>query len=116
MSANFDERDEILTLTFQLNDIERQMLVLLFDEHVDYQMREFEARKAEIKLLKRICLVKTLLFPLELPVTYFLLGKEASRERMESQSCYWRFVRNKISLEAFKNDLNSLIKNSNLGK
>lgn len=116
MSAKYDDRDEIFTPTFRLNKTEADIVCLLFDETVNYFMKEYEERAKEIKLLKRVCLVKTLIYPTEVIVTLLVLGKDAAKERNTSQKYYWKFLRNKIDMDDLKFRLNLLVKNSTLGR
>ncbi len=114
MGANYDPKDQIITPTFKLTEAEEEMITILFDTHVDWYIYDFKERIKETKALKAICLIKTLVGIPEILISYVIFPQYA-RERVQCQKMYWKFLRNKLDLDEFKNELNSLVRNSKLG-
>jgi hypothetical protein len=114
MSANYDEKDQILTSAFIVNKVDEELLGMIFDSHVDWYIYDQQERIREIKALKRVCLIKTIVFIPEIVFSWWFY-KQYAKERIQTQKQYWKFLRNKITLDEFKNELNYILRNSKLG-
>lgn len=116
MSAKYEKRDGFMYSQYDLNDYEASMLVMMFEDQIDYDIKMWERELLKVKMLKRQCIIKTLVLPVELPLSYFLLGKSIARERYNTQKLYWKFLTRKMTIEEFENELNLIIANSIVGK
>lgn len=116
MSANHESRDGLMTPLHVVSKFEEAIINAQFDEQVNFDIAEYEQQQREIKLLKRVCWIKTLTYPWEYLITYLFLGKEALKERTLTQKYYWMFIRNKMKLNDFKVKINDIIDNSSLGR
>lgn len=112
MSANHNNRDGFSYGPYgKLNLLEEAMFSSLFDEQVDLDEQEILYEVEEAKFLKRVCIVKTLLYPMEWLLTRIFLGKAWTVEKVLTQKLYWKFLRNKISLSDFKDELFVIVNN-----
>ncbi len=102
--ANFDDKMGA-GIVIDGSEMEQIHYSLLFDEYVDDEIREMEHQMREEKILKRVCWVKTLCFPIEFIITYFLLGKIWTKERIEQQKLFNAFLKNKVTSKEFSNKL-----------
>ena len=117
MSASFDKSDGFSFYPVgEVTEQDRTINMMIFDQKFDYDLGVYKSEQKEIKLLKKICLIKTLLFPLELTFSFLFLGSRWTKIKViNSQKLYWRFLRKKISYEKFKKQLvNQIQENENL--
>lgn len=77
----------------------------IFDYSVQCDIDDITKAQKERKAFSRVCLTKTILFPLELVVSYFVIGKDYTKQLIKQQKLMWDFLRNKTTTETFKNDL-----------
>jgi len=111
MSANHNRIDGFIYSHKELSELDKTLLYTNFDNQITYDLVDIKKEQNEIKLLKRSSLIKTILFPLEYILTYFLMDKEFVRDRITCQKLYWKFLRNKISNNEFKRQLTESYKN-----
>lgn len=64
----------------------------------------------ENKHIRGMCLMKTILFPLEIALSKMLLNSFETTVRIKAQSFYWRFLRKKITLTEFKKEILDILK------
>jgi len=102
MSANVSRKDGIVTAPNGLTPEEDAMICSFFDEATDYDVQEIVTRQREIKILKRTCLIKLILFPATYILSFLLLPREFSKEVLKITKVYYNFLRGKISLEDFR--------------
>lgn len=86
------------------------MFEVMFDEQCDEDAAEIAADIEEAKLFKKVCWLKTLIFPLEYPLAYIIMGKQWAKDKVEAQKFYWKFIRNKITLQDMKVEVAKLIR------
>ena len=102
MSANVAKKDGIVSAPHGLSPLEDAMICNFFDEATDYDVQEIIAREREIKILKRTCLIKLILFPVTYILSFILLPREFSKEVLKITKTYFNFLRGKIALEDFR--------------
>lgn len=116
MSAKYEKRDGFMYSPYSLSAFERETISLMFEDQIDYDIEVYKRELLKVKMLKRQCIIKTLVLPVELPLSYLLLGKTIARERYNTQKLYWKFLTHKMTIEDFENELNLIIANSNIGR
>ncbi len=84
------------------SEMEQIHFAMLFDEYVDEEVRQMEETIKEDKILRKVCLIKTICYPLELLVTYILLGKIWTAERVEQQKVFKDYLKKKIDIKEFQ--------------
>jgi hypothetical protein len=117
MSANFAKEDKgwllsILTKQRPLSHYEEAIVFSAFDAETGQDIERIEKEIKQTKFLKRVCVMKLMVFIPEYLFSVLFFGKKTSRLKKELASLYYKFLFNKISLKNFKNQLNSLSKNS----
>jgi hypothetical protein len=105
MSAKYDKNNELILLPFKITQFERTIIESQFDFQTDYDVLAIEMKIEEDKLLRRICLVKTLLFPFEYILMRFIAHKKNAEDLVEFQSVYWNFFLRRIDSETLANKL-----------
>lgn len=116
MSGKFSKRDGFIFPHFKINKDEFDIICDSFEMAVDYDIAAHRLDLLKIKMLKRQCFIKTLVLPVELPLSYLLLGRLVGRERWNTQKLYWKFLIKSMTIEDFENELNLIIANSNIGR
>lgn len=112
MSAQYDETQGFsFVISKTLHPEDETILSCMFDEATDFQEVEIMKEMQESVLIRKVCLVKTLLFPYEWLLTRLILDKEHAKDRASEQSVYWKFLRKKITLVEFKSNLMKLMEN-----
>lgn len=97
-------------IVFDNSEIEHMHYCMIFDEYVDEEVRLMELQIKEEKVLKRVCLVKTICYPFEILITYLLLGKNWVKERNQQQRLFNSYIRGKIKFKDFQLSLMQLTK------
>jgi hypothetical protein len=115
MSANFnpDDRNWLLGITKearQLNDAEEALVFTTFDAQTSHDIDAMEKRTKHIKFLKRVCLYKLLTYPFEIVLFSLFFNKTHRTNKRNLIKLYWKFLRNRISLNDFKKELTGLSK------
>jgi hypothetical protein len=106
MSSNYDSKQgHSFVLTEFLHPEDEALLCTLFDEYQDHEEQEIIRIMHETKILKNVCLVKTLMYPYEYILSKIFLPKTMVRERIQFQALYWKFLRGKMTYEEFKDKL-----------
>jgi hypothetical protein len=115
MSGKYNKRDGFVYLHLQSNKLDPFHIAVIesmFDEQADYDIEDINLEIEEGKLFRKVCIVKTLIFPLEVLVTKLVMGKPWTSEKIKAQGIYWKFLRKKITLEELKKEI---IKIASLG-
>ena len=89
-----------------------------FEYNTNMQQNEISLVKTEpdaIKTSKRLCFIKTVIFPFEYCLYKLLLDKNVSSLRWELQKVYWGFLVNKLTYVEFMQKLVQLLSTSNNG-
>lgn len=106
MSAKYKKESGFVYLhEGYIDDYNEAMIVSMFDEQTDYDIEDIRKDIKEAKMFRKICIVKTILFPLELLLTLIILGKKEAKEKIESQKLYIKLLRNKINVSEFKEEV-----------
>ena len=103
MSATFDKRDGAIFAPKICNKLEQEMFSAYFDQQVDYDLAIMKKEMEETKLLRKMSLVKILVFPILYPLTRIFIGKALADDVLYCQKLYWKFLRKKITPTEFKN-------------
>lgn len=115
MAARHNERDGFMFVnTTIINPYDEIIITNIFDQQVDDDIKDYEQRKKEIRFIKKACLIKLILTPIQYPLTYFLLGKVLARDVLYCSKLYLIFLRNKLTLEQFKDKLANSLDTINL--
>lgn len=110
MLAKIDEKMGVGVI-IEGSEMEQIHYAMLFDEYVDEEIRQIEEQIKEDKILRRVCWIKTLCYPLELLLTRVLLGKIWASERVDQQKVFKDYLNKKIDVKQFQiklMDLSSL--------
>lgn len=106
MSAKYNEDDGFFIMKEEVLDRSFVSYIEgIFDYSVQCDIDEITKAKNEKKALSKVCLTKTILFPLELIVSYFLIGKDYTKNLIKQQKLMWDFLTNKTPTETLKNNL-----------
>lgn len=104
MSASSSDKEKhTFYYNLYIDPFDKAILSTMFDHNTDIDIIEIEMELQQIKALKRLCLFKTLSFPLELIVLIF--NWSLLKKRCKYQWLYLKFLRNKISYQDFKKAL-----------
>lgn len=107
MSATYDKNMGI-GIIIEDSEMEQVHYQILFDEYVDDEVKQIEIRIKEENILRRVCLTKTICYPFELVVIYFLLGKDWVNERVAQQKLFNAYLKRKIDIKTFNSRLMDL--------
>lgn len=115
MSAKFQLEDKgwLISATTEqrkLTDTEEALIYTTFDAQTEHDISSIQKNIKQNKFLKRVCLYKTLTFPLEFVLFSLFFNKEQRKNKINLNKLYWKFLRNKISLNDFKKELTGLSK------
>ncbi len=114
MGANFSPRDPFIYFPFKLTELEYAQLMMQFDMNCEADIEEIKTIEKETKFLKKVCFYKVVMHIPEWCFTRILFGKQEASYRSKSTSLYWRFLRNKVSLEKFGKEMNVLLKSGKI--
>jgi hypothetical protein len=89
----------------RIDEYNEAMIISIFDEQTDYDIEDIEKDMKEEKLFKKICLIKTIMFPLEILLTFLILGRSEFIEKIETQKLYIKLLRNKLNVSEFKEEV-----------
>jgi len=109
MSASFDKKDMLIYMPGKPDYTAEIYAQQIFDEDADVDVKDIEKAIQERKLLKGMCLTKTLIFIPEIVLTFFFVGSKMTQDRIKLQKYYWGYLRNKLSTEKFKKSLMTII-------
>lgn len=108
MAANFSKKDGFTYVAGEVVDkTAYTYLEMLFDNGVDIDIEDVKKEIKSTKIMKRAFFIKTLLFPIEYLLTLLILGSVWSKDRVECQKVYWKFLRGKMTLSQVQKELYS---------
>jgi hypothetical protein len=111
MSANKSIKDQHFYFPYQnMTALEQQQLFTQFEMNCDFDVADIKQEAQEKKFLKRVCVYKLIVAPVELPITFLLFGKTELGYKYKITNLYWRFLRNKLTLEKFGKEVTHLLK------
>lgn len=76
-----------------------------FDQSVFFDEQEILNELREAKIIRKVALTKTILYPIESLFFRIVAGKEYYEFIRDEQKIYWAFLRKKITLKDFKRNL-----------
>lgn len=118
MSANFQKNDSLWILSMikkgLLTKEEAEQINVAFDNQTDFDANLIQKELDEIRLFKKVSLLKLLTFPLEAPLSFLIFGKEEWKTHKQLVKIYYRFLTNKITHHEFKKSLQNLAKDDKL--
>lgn len=116
MSASYENNHGLAYSPYgKLTEYDEAIIGSLFDQDTDEEENMINKSMQEESFMRKVVLIKTILYPIELALTYFILGKKWTEEKRESQKLYWAFLRKKISYNQFQRSIVRLINNAPLG-
>lgn len=115
MSAKFIKEDRHwLSTTFrtyiELLPEEEAMISSAFDTETDGDVKLIKKEISQIRFLKKVCITKLAVFPLEYVLSLFLFTKTTNDTKLDLAKLYYKFLSNKIDLPSFKKELQQFIK------
>lgn len=90
------------------SEMEQVHYQIIFDEYVDEEVRQIAEEMKEERTLRKMCWIKTICYPLEMLLTYFMLGKSWVSERREQQQIFNALLKRKITVKQFQEKLMDL--------
>jgi hypothetical protein len=105
MSAKYNPNDGFFVAKGKIDSTFESYVEGLFDYSVECDITEIKKAQKEKKALFRLCLVKTLIFPLEATLGFFLLGTKFVKKLTSQQRKMWGFMRGKVTFKEFKKTL-----------
>ena len=109
MSATCDPRSPTIYLRENLDEKRDAVLITFlecdFDVGVDEDNRAILNRKIATKHFTRICIIKTITYPVEAALGFFLLDLNARYKRHCLQRSILKFLTRQSPLEQFMNDV-----------
>jgi hypothetical protein len=108
MSASKGPKDAFLYAPFTLTPFEEAQIKMQFDMNCDLDEHDIREIKRETSFLKRVCIFKIIMFLPEYLLTFIFFGKEEAKGKKKITGLYWRFLRNKVTLERFSKELINL--------
>lgn len=108
MSAEHNEKDPLIYFPFKLTPLEEAQLFMQFDINCSFDEQEILSLKREKKHLKKVCFYKLLMSPIETLLTFLLFGPSEVKCKFKMLALYWKFFRDKISIEKFGKELTLL--------
>ena len=110
MSGKYDDRSGHTYIPVgTLDPYTETVICNIFDNQTSIEEAEIFLEMEEIKLFRKICVMKTILFPAEIILTRVLVGKQPYQERMVEQKLYWKFLRKRSNIKELKQGLARLI-------
>lgn len=117
MSAELNEKDKSWLLSSmptrlgKTDDIEA-IICAVFDQETDYDEQLILKEIKATKFLKKVCVLRIMLVVPEYVLLRVMFGKKAAKNKSDCTKLYVKFLRNKITLENFKKELQKLAKDS----
>ena len=116
MSAQYENGSGLAYCPYgKVNEYDEALISVLFDQETDYDIEEMERLMQEERLMRKICFIKTLVFPIEYIATLAILGGRWAKEKRDAQSLYWKFLRKKVTYNQFQRELVRVIRNAPIG-
>lgn len=104
--ANQDPKSGFTFCPFgEVDDFSATIIESMFDQQADFDEIDIYYEIKENKNIKALALAKTILYPFEIVVYRVIAGKEHARKIRKMQSLYTKFLKKKITLKEFKEQL-----------
>lgn len=114
MSANFAKEDRNWLSSFiskdSLPEITKSVMIQTFDMESNFDAELIERELIETKFLKKVCLLKILLFVPEFFLTTLIFGKKQRTNLLTTTSLYYQFLTNKLKFREFQAQLSDFVK------
>jgi len=101
MSAYNDNSRWIYTPKHQMNPLTLAILETTFDAQVNEDIKNIEQEKKEKQFFNRLVLIRTIMFPLEAFITFFL-QKDLYYALLFCQKYYWQYLTKKIDVKQLR--------------
>lgn len=113
MSGSYKKRDGFVYLFNEKDGNDpfyRTMFEAMFDEQTDMDVLELQEEMEAEKEFRKVCWLKTVIFPVEVVAAYFIMGKSWAKDKIKAQKFYWKFLRKQITLDDLKVEVAKLLK------
>lgn len=104
--ANQDPKSGFTFCPFgEVDDFSATIIESMFDQQADFDEIDIYYEIKENKNIKALALAKTILYPFEIVVFRIIAGKAYANKIKAMQSLYTKFLKKKITLKEFKEQL-----------
>lgn len=114
MSGTFNSQDkDWIRSSLRLGnftDIDFVSMESAFDEQTDYDIATIKKSMQHEKFLRKVCLYKMIMFPIEWLTIRIILGKIKAKEHVKLTKLYRAFFKKKIDLSTFQKSLQGVVK------
>jgi len=105
MSGIYNKKQGSTYLLNPLDPLTEAYLCSIFDEQVDYDIKEALVNKKQMKLYSKMCIYKILCFPLEYSLAFLVLGRSYAKDKWNAQKLYWKLLNKKVTIEEFNKEM-----------
>lgn len=113
MSASFqdDDRDWVRSIFKQgkWSTHEYDVMQVAFEQQTDYDVKAIEKNIRQHKYLKRLCLYKICISPIEYFATMLFFGFKKAKLQRKTTLLYLKYYKGKITMAGFKKTLDELL-------
>lgn len=114
MSGHFNKKSDGSWVRSSLkqgkfSEVEEALIMSAFDEQTDMDVTDIKNHVEQEKFLRKVCLTKMLIFPMELLAISVTLGLNKGLEHVELVKIYAQYYRKKIGFNEFQARLKNLI-------
>jgi hypothetical protein len=113
MSSNFDKDDKdwlnSTLLQGKVSKLDAHNMFNAFEAQTDHDIETIKQQLISEAWLRRVCLYKCIMFPFEMVVLFFVLGRKMALDHTSVIKVYYKFFRKKITFAQFQKELNDLI-------
>lgn len=109
--ASYQSIDGMIYFPFKLDPIAEVALSGEFDAQVNHDIQMIEKAERDKKYLKKFCLYKIIMYPMDYTLVRILFGKSAANEKKKVKGLCLKLLRDKIDTATFKKNLQSMIMN-----
>lgn len=114
MSASFqiEDKDWIRSMLKQgdFTDVDFVLMESAFEEQTDCDVAAIEKSIRQEKFLRKVCVYKMIMFPMEWLTIRLILGSIKAQEHVKLTKLYLAFFKRKINLSTFQKSLQGVIK------
>lgn len=98
----------------KFNETEKAILLTVFDEQTQYDIRDTEERMKKEKQARRVALYKIIMFPFEYIAISLIFGKKGLQEKLTIHKIYTLYYKKKINYIEFQKRLANLYKDGTI--
>ena len=113
MSSSFDKDDKdwlnSTLLQGRVSKADEYNMLHAFEAQTDHDVESIKQQIVNEKWLRKVCLYKCIMFPFEMFVLFFILGRKMALDHTNVVKVYYKFFRKKVSFTQFQKELNALI-------